>query len=497
MRGFLCSATLVLTAGLAFAGPAKFPIETMEPAGVLQPVRMLKLDSHGRPVGDWIYRDSQGGTAGGPPFSQCQGALIFDGAQSDPESGFPPVGGECVNVGGTRYFFGGAYNANVVVEDVRFSPADSGVDVGAGQFFVFWDPPLPNRPLVLLFVMHDSFSADCVLFPDETPAFWGSDWPAGDPLWGFILDYGPAAPGAGYYVLQYDFCGAQPTPTPADGQGSISIAICESVTPATETTPVVMVGANHPAAVGNNATLASPKYMIWGFRDNGSGNPPNHIRPGHPAPDNPIDPFTIWANDTNLETNPVFWDVAQQECFLFPALPAAACNFVDTEVCISLWGFAAPQIGACCIGQDCIEDLQSAACSEAGGVYQGDGSVCVPNPCIPAPTGACCVGDVCSITTQAACTGVYQGDGSGCTPNPCITDPCADDPKGDSNCDNLINNFDIDCFVTAIAGGETAWNAACAQAGCDFLCVNDIDGNGIVNNFDIDPFVGCLTVGCP
>ncbi|MBL8878944.1 MAG: hypothetical protein JNG88_07470 [Phycisphaerales bacterium] len=496
MRGFLCSATLVLTAGLAFANPTKFPLETMEPAGVLQPIRMMKLDSHGRPVGDWIYTN-QGGTAGGDPFSPCQGALIFDAAQSDPESGFPPYGGECVAAAGTRYFFGGAYNANVLVEDVRFEAPNRGIDVGAGQFFVFWDPPLPNRPLLLLVAMHDTFSFDCVLFPDETPAFWGSEWPADSPMWGFILDYGPQAPGAGYFVLQYDFCGAQPTPTPTDGEGAMTVAICEAITPATETSPLLMTGANHAAAAGNNATLASPKYMIWGFRDNGTNTPPNHIRPGHPDINNPPDEFTAWANDTNLETNPVFWDVAQQECFLLPALPAAACNFVDTEGAISLWAFIAPQIGACCIGQDCVADLQEQACIDAGGTYQGNGSVCDPNPCIPAPTGACCVGATCSITTQAACTGTYQGDGSGCTPNPCVTDPCGDDPEGDANCDNLVNNFDIDCFVAAVATGEANWTATCGQAGCDFLCVNDIDDNGVVNNFDIDPFVQCLTSSCP
>ncbi len=41
------------------------------------------------------------------------------------------------------------------------------------------------------------------------------------------------------------------------------------------------------------------------------------------------------------------------------------------------------------------------------------------------PTGACCVGTDCSITTEAACTeagGTYQGDGTPCDPNPCSGD---------------------------------------------------------------------------
>lgn len=43
------------------------------------------------------------------------------------------------------------------------------------------------------------------------------------------------------------------------------------------------------------------------------------------------------------------------------------------------------------------------------------------------PTGACCIGDgICSIKTQAACLasgGMYQGDGTACDPNPCPACP--------------------------------------------------------------------------
>ncbi|MBL8878602.1 MAG: proprotein convertase P-domain-containing protein [Phycisphaerales bacterium] len=78
------------------------------------------------------------------------------------------------------------------------------------------------------------------------------------------------------------------------------------------------------------------------------------------------------------------------------------------------------------------------------------------------------------------------------------TDPCAAQTIGDANCDGLVNNFDINCFVFAIAEGESGWAASCNVAGnCDFSCVLDINGDGSVNNFDIDPFVLCLTEGCP
>lgn len=41
----------------------------------------------------------------------------------------------------------------------------------------------------------------------------------------------------------------------------------------------------------------------------------------------------------------------------------------------------------------------------------------------PPPTGACCNGPTCTVDTEAHCIsggGTYQGDGTLCTPNPCV-----------------------------------------------------------------------------
>lgn len=77
--------------------------------------------------------------------------------------------------------------------------------------------------------------------------------------------------------------------------------------------------------------------------------------------------------------------------------------------------------GACCTGTNCNE-LTAADCATAGGTYQGDGTVCSPNPCA-VPTGACCfVNGTCTIHTTTDCAaagGTYQGDGTSCSPNPC------------------------------------------------------------------------------
>lgn len=80
--------------------------------------------------------------------------------------------------------------------------------------------------------------------------------------------------------------------------------------------------------------------------------------------------------------------------------------------------------GACCVGTDC--SIQSEPdCILLGGTYQGDDTVCDPSPC--GSTGACCVGTDCTIETEADCIGiggVYQGDGTTCDTNPCFLPEC-------------------------------------------------------------------------
>ncbi|MBL8878860.1 MAG: hypothetical protein JNG88_07040, partial [Phycisphaerales bacterium] len=145
-----------------------------------------------------------------------------------------------------------------------------------------------------------------------------------------------------------------------------------------------------------------------------------------------------------------------------------------------------------------------ADCATGGGTYQGNFSVCTPNPC-PQPTGACCYADgSCQVQTNADCVsggGTYQGDNSSCDPNPC-EQPCTDADRADSNCDGTVNNFDIDCFVFAVVGGTndpSLWlGFGCQQNGCDFICVNDVNEDLAVDNFDIDTFVSCvINLGCP
>jgi spore coat protein A len=86
--------------------------------------------------------------------------------------------------------------------------------------------------------------------------------------------------------------------------------------------------------------------------------------------------------------------------------------------------FTAPTAtGACCAsdGSCSVAPVPGGSCT---GAYQGDGSVCTPNPC-PQPAGACCLPDAaatCVDVTESSCTaqnGTFQGALSSCSATDC------------------------------------------------------------------------------
>jgi spore coat protein A len=82
-----------------------------------------------------------------------------------------------------------------------------------------------------------------------------------------------------------------------------------------------------------------------------------------------------------------------------------------------------PQVisGGCCQGEICSIETP-VDCGTLGGVYQGDGTSCSPNPCVE-PFGACCASSgTCTEQDQSVCEGgggVFQGDGSTCASVEC------------------------------------------------------------------------------
>ncbi|MBL8878585.1 MAG: hypothetical protein JNG88_05640 [Phycisphaerales bacterium] len=509
MRKFALGAFALFACALA-AADRRAVVATVEPGAaddpLLLPLRYMIIGSDGRPVTGWIdgcSRD-EGGIAGSPqPWGNCVGAEIYDALQVNENTG-NREGGECIPAAaGSRYFFVSTAapdtaRANAFVEDFRYDAvAHAGAQYGMGVFRGVWNnnPPVPTQ-LYAILTMHDSFAFDGFLFNlgDPGPNYLhgvGNDglpgWPGDGPLWTVIFDYGPV--NAFTIYLGMEVCSGN-LPFPADGEGAYTLALATAFDANTGQFTGALFEAQDQTTTTAPLGWAGPKYGMWGFRDDG-GNPNGLARPGQPDVGNPPDEFTLWANDTNWETQPtVLWDGLNGEWFLLPILNAT-CLFSDTEVGVAFYKRDASAVGACCIGTNCV--LRNAAnCATAGGTFQGVGSACDPNPCA-VTTGACCLGVSCQVVTQAACDaveGVYGGNGSTCGPCPIAgTDNgCG---NGDVNCDGFTNNFDIDPFVQLLtdSDGYTAAFPNCPWVNADINC------DGVVNNFDIDPFVAALTGG--
>jgi hypothetical protein len=93
--------------------------------------------------------------------------------------------------------------------------------------------------------------------------------------------------------------------------------------------------------------------------------------------------------------------------------------------------------GACCLADGSCDEADFLDCGDAGGLYQGNGTTCVPNPC-PQPTGACCYPDgTCTVTLQADCPmGCWTMFGT-CEPNTCPA-PTEDYTNDFSSLDNFV-----------------------------------------------------------
>ncbi|QOJ15285.1 MAG: hypothetical protein HRU75_11865 [Planctomycetia bacterium] len=157
---------------------------------------------------------------------------------------------------------------------------------------------------------------------------------------------------------------------------------------------------------------------------------------------------------------------------------------------------------ASCTGTLTIDTCGSAF-NTALAVYNGWGC--------PAGAEAHCSDDVCGDDASVSFpvtigelllirVGGPLGSGQGVINISCSTDVCGGVQRADSNCDGLINNFDIDPFVAGIldpqnpvAPAAYAASVPNAQECWDKrACWGDANCDAVFNNFDIDPFVNCL-----
>lgn len=113
--------------------------------------------------------------------------------------------------------------------------------------------------------------------------------------------------------------------------------------------------------------------------------------------------------------------------------------------------------GACCYGDGVCVITTESNCISSGGVFQGGGTSCDPNPC-PQPDGACCLPDgSCIETSEGECAllgGTFQGAGTNCVDDPCplvpfvdplprpaVAQPVIGDPGGEATYDMPAQQF--------------------------------------------------------
>ncbi len=103
-------------------------------------------------------------------------------------------------------------------------------------------------------------------------------------------------------------------------------------------------------------------------------------------------------------------------------------------------------IGACCLGNGTCLNVLADDCSAQGGSFIAPGQSCDEvfgpgNGC----TGACCTGEVCTLTTQLGCAGVFVGYNTNCDNLPCNHGACCTfdgfcvDDQSPFDCAGILN----------------------------------------------------------
>ncbi len=116
-------------------------------------------------------------------------------------------------------------------------------------------------------------------------------------------------------------------------------------------------------------------------------------------------------------------------------------------------------VGACCLPDDSCSQMLDGDCTGAGGVFQGVGAPCLPNPC----SGACCATDgSCVTVSEAECAsanGTYDA-GADCQSVSCTAACC----QSDGSC-TIVSEFQC-----TTSGGQYNEGADCQSLDCTGAC---------------------------
>ena len=165
--------------------------------------------------------------------------------------------------------------------------------------------------------------------------------------------------------------------------------------------------------------------------------------------------------DSNIGVNDLLAVISQwNDCGDGTFRPTAD---VDNDCCVTVndllmvisdWGQSCGPTGACCLPDGSCMEAGIVECTDAGGMYIADATMCIDVTC-PLP-GACCLGEAdCQELLPAACGslgGVYRGPGTLCASEDCTQSEYNDDCVDSWLISNGEHEFQT---LTATTDGQT------------------------------------------
>lgn len=126
-------------------------------------------------------------------------------------------------------------------------------------------------------------------------------------------------------------------------------------------------------------------------------------------------------------------------------LTEEACNAINDSYFVGEGAgcpfFNCATVGACCLPNGTCDRTTESECIEAGGTFQGQGTVCAGTECPLEQSGACCLPNgACQVLSPDDCTaaqGEYFGNNTVCADVQCETDePPPPPPTPQERCGN-------------------------------------------------------------
>ena len=165
--------------------------------------------------------------------------------------------------------------------------------------------------------------------------------------------------------------------------------------------------------------------------------------------------------------------------------------------------------GACCVGANCTPDQTVAECVALDGVYQGDGTTCMPDPCGGTPVGACCLdAGECAVQSESDCLGnggFWLGQATNCSPNPCLFGACCN--PGDGSCEMTLASDCPEPPLIYLGAGSSCTPNPCEKITTGACCredgsCDDVEGLPECDDFpDNSTYSGdgttCASTVCP